>query len=61
MFASCSIAPNATERTSEAGYDVIVIDSCEYIEVDFCKMCVTGYYSLTHKGNCKYCKIRKNN
>lgn len=29
---------------------VVVIDSCEYIQ---------GSYSLTHKGNCKYCAARR--
>ena len=32
-----------------ADYEII-IDSCEYI--------VWHYNSLTHKGNCKYCKLR---
>ncbi len=38
-------------------YTVKVIDSCEYIECD------DGFgdyrtYSLTHKGNCRFCKER---
>lgn len=31
-------------------FKTIVIDSCEYIE---------GFYKLSHKGNCKYCKERR--
>lgn len=31
-------------------YETIVIDSCEYVE---------SYYKLAHKGNCKYCKKRR--
>ena len=33
------------------GYQVIVIDSCEYI--------YTEKGRLTHKGNCKFCEQRK--
>ena len=33
-------------------YDVIVIDSCEY---------VTSFYKLAHKGNCRFCKERNKN
>ena len=39
------------------GYNIKTIDSCEYIEVD------SGVgefyrYTLTHKGNCKFCLSR---
>ncbi len=30
--------------------ETITIDSCEYI---------SGFYKLTHKGNCRFCKERK--
>jgi hypothetical protein len=33
---------------------IIEIDSCEYIISH-----VYGGYSITHKGNCKYCKERR--
>lgn len=36
---------------------IIVIDSCEYIEYNDYKGNVKDY-SLTHKGNCKYCQAR---
>jgi hypothetical protein len=38
--------------TDEKGYtyELIVIDSCEYI--------CTSSYKLAHKGNCKYCLER---
>ena len=32
------------------GYEVIVIDSCEYIR---------GHYRLAHKGNCRFCVERR--
>ena len=48
-------------RQSKDGYSVIVIDSCEYIEVKGMLGADNGYYSLTHKGNCKFCKTRNLN
>lgn len=46
-------------RNSYGDYNIVVIDSCEYIEYN------SGFgnnhvYSLTHKGNCKFCKLRPN-
>ena len=38
------------------GYKVIVLDSCEYIYAWFGMG--NGGGSLTHKGNCKFCKAR---
>ena len=32
------------------GYTYLEIDSCEYIR---------GVYQLTHKGNCRFCKERR--
>ena len=39
------------------GYNIKTIDSCEYIEVD---SGIGDYYryTLTHKGNCKFCLAR---
>ncbi len=31
---------------------IMVVDSCEYI------LFLDNIYSVTHKGNCKFCKIR---
>ena len=41
----------ASERG--ASYGIVEIDGCEYIEVSYGLGSGTGYYSLTHKGNCK--------
>ena len=38
--------------TDGRSYEVIVIDSCEY---------VTRFYKLAHKGNCRFCKERNKN
>jgi uncharacterized protein YcfL len=43
--------PDGSYDTSKSlMIQTIVIDSCEYIE---------GYYTLAHKGNCKYCAERR--
>lgn len=44
------------EKDSTLEYDVIEIDSCEYIMVQ--SRTYYGYIvtSIGHKGNCKYCK-----
>lgn len=45
-------------REEKEGYSIIFIDSCEYIEVSSMLGAQQGYYSLTHKGNCKFCTER---
>lgn len=45
--------PDGSHKTSnrwDATYNLIKIDSCEYINADF---------RLAHKGNCKYCAERR--
>ncbi len=49
---SC-VTPDGDTREKKDGYYIITIDGCEYIEVKYCAGCNNGYYSLTHKGNCK--------
>lgn len=60
LLMSCEEAPR-TEKDSVIEYDVIEIDSCEYIMVQS-KTYGIGLYvtSIAHKGNCKYCKERNN-
>jgi PBP1b-binding outer membrane lipoprotein LpoB len=41
-------------KITEEDYSIQVIDSCEYIVTDD----VQGR-SITHKGNCKFCRARK--
>ncbi len=43
--------------TKYGDYNVKVIDSCEYIEFTN-GISESAVYSLTHKGNCKFCKSR---
>lgn len=58
LLMSCEEAPR-TEKDSVIEYDVIEIDSCEYIMASNPKL-VAGrkVISIAHKGNCKYCKER---
>lgn len=56
----CSSMPpeNEVERQTNGDYKIKIIDSCEYIEFNWCVGADIGVYSLTHKGNCKFCKQR---
>ena len=43
--------PDGSYNTSKSlMMETVVIDSCEYI---------SGYYRLAHKGNCRFCKERR--
>ena len=52
MMVGCDYKnPDGSYDTSRSiEFETIVIDSCEYIY---------GTYKLAHKGNCKYCKERR--
>jgi hypothetical protein len=50
---SCGEQIPTLERVQKDGYDIVTIDGCEYIEVSHALGSSGGYYSLTHKGNCK--------
>lgn len=64
VFCSCDdkVAPRADGEQGAKNYSIKVIDGCEYIECDY-GLIDHRVYSLTHKGNCKYCAERnsKNN
>lgn len=34
-------------------YTVVVIEGCEYIQIHSMRGFQSGYYAITHKGNCK--------
>lgn len=60
MFASCSLnpQPSGLTTTSKLGdYTIKIIDDCEYIEF-VAGIGETRVYSITHKGNCKFCAKR---
>ncbi len=52
MITGCDQNSNYKVDTKKDGhlYSVIEIDSCEYIK---------GYSRLAHKGNCRFCKERR--
>lgn len=58
LFWSCEVPTPSANRIEKDGYSIVEIDSCEYIEVSYGTGANYGYYSLTHKGNCKYCVER---
>lgn len=58
LIACTPSTPNKGDTAQTYGdFKLRVIDSCEYIEYDR-TLGVDGQYSLTHKGNCKFCKQR---
>ena len=52
IMAGCDYNSNSNIDTKTEGilYGTIIIDSCEYIR---------GMDKLAHKGNCKFCKERR--
>lgn len=58
FFVSCDGVDDAKKLVNDTGvrYNVVVIDSCEYIRsIQY----GISYYSYAHKGNCKFCQQRK--
>ena len=55
LLCSCvNKAKRTQENVDGTGFDVVVIDSCEYLIAN------AGYKGyMAHKGNCKYCEQRK--
>jgi hypothetical protein len=53
-FFSCTRGDELKNTHKFENYDVVVIDSCEYILWGISY----GYMNITHKGNCKYCVKR---
>jgi len=55
---SCQTPKEESVIITQKKYNIKVIDSCEYIECDY-GIFDQRVYSLTHKGNCKFCLERK--
>lgn len=59
MLLACSCAEPAVKQGIEGLDDnyqkIVMIDSCEYIQTG---IFTSNNYSLTHKGNCKFCLQR---
>lgn len=56
IFCSCNPQGSENDVNIEKTYEVKVIDSCEYVYVS--RRPWSGDFSLTHKGNCKFCVER---
>jgi len=58
LCVGCSLPDQREVAESRANerYEIIVIDSCEYIFMSNNPM--DGDMAITHKGNCKYCTER---
>ena len=50
IMAGCDETLETKGGVTFFGYSVVEIDSCEYIR---------GGYQLAHKGNCRFCKERR--
>lgn len=53
VFTACGTVPEGNTHDTGKGYNVKVIDGCQYIEVVYGPGLNNGYYSLAHKGDCR--------
>lgn len=58
LLCSCE-SPKIENDEQVLEYDVIEIDSCEYIMVQSETYFWKKVTSIAHKGNCKYCQERR--
>lgn len=52
IMVGCEFSVEEDTRVCEKRYHVIILDSCEYYSND-------SKYDITHKGNCRFCKERR--
>jgi hypothetical protein len=57
ILIGCEQPQGESVESTNMNYDIKTIDSCEYIEFDS-GIFDQRVYSLTHKGNCKFCAER---
>lgn len=50
MMVGCSEEKDRTTKIVQ--FKTLQIDDCEYLRID-------GFYGYAHKGNCKFCKERR--
>lgn len=50
---------DSTMRANYNGFQVIVIDSCEYLIREETRGHYLGFGYMSHKGNCKFCEERR--
>lgn len=60
MMVGCEHRTNAEIEEAERlkGFNIVVIDSCEYLK-DSETYGYGGYGYFAHKGNCRFCKDRR--
>lgn len=58
MMVGCDTAIKMNIAGHKDGFNIIIVDSCEYIQnIEICSN--QGYGYLAHKGNCKFCAERR--
>ena len=57
LLTSCSCAPTE-EPPMIDDYQVVTIDSCEYLKKED-RCCYQGFGYFAHKGNCRFCRERR--
>ena len=50
MMVGCSEETDKTTKMVQ--FKILQVDSCEYLKIE-------GYYGYSHKGNCRFCKERR--
>jgi hypothetical protein len=55
IIIGCEVKDPYETVTIKNGFSVIIVDSCEYLY----KEIPAGYGFMAHKGNCRFCKERR--
>ena len=57
MMVGCEYKTDAEIEEAKCldGFNIVVIDSCEYLQ----KSRANGFGYFAHKGNCRFCKERR--
>lgn len=61
IASACQHGNVTSDSEEQIEYDVLVIDSCEYILVQSETYMRQDVNCITYKGNCKFCKERRDN
>ena len=58
MMVGCKSKKEYEITETKNGFDVIIVDSCEYLYKEI-PAGYAGYGFFAHKGNCRFCKERR--
>ena len=60
IMAGCVYKTEAEREEAKrlSGFNIIIIDSCEYLKMSECGG-YFGYGYFAHKGNCRFCQERR--